>query len=221
MADYSFANEGQEGAELLLASAGFAVLIPNTRGRGGEGYRFHTAFAAAGSDVEAVHADTIAGVDHLIAIGIADPHRLAIAGHSMGHSYTLYTLMKDHRFRAAVVHDAYANYPLMTGKFFDRDSSGWYMNRDDSGISNFFDPKELRRIYDRTPAFNFDKIKTPLLMSEGEERAKENIGFLRALRSRNVSARMYIYKEPHRFQSPLSIQNDLLRTFDWISYWVQ
>src|SRR5438034_6467103 len=61
----------------LLANAGYAVLCPNIRGSTGYGYDFMVLNRGdwGGADFK----DVMAGVDYLIAQGIADPQRLGVA----------------------------------------------------------------------------------------------------------------------------------------------
>ena len=65
-----------------LAARGYAVLLPNPRGSTGRGGEFTRSnrYDFGGGD----YADIMAGVDHLIAQGIADPDRLGVCGWSYG-----------------------------------------------------------------------------------------------------------------------------------------
>ena len=67
---------------VLLASAGYACLLPNPRGSIGRGHAFAQGVIGDGGGVD--YRDIMAGVDHCIAEGIADPDRLGIAGLSYG-----------------------------------------------------------------------------------------------------------------------------------------
>jgi dipeptidyl aminopeptidase/acylaminoacyl peptidase len=65
-----------------LAAAGFAVFHPNPRGSQGHGRAFAAAVAGAVGQEE--WTDILAGLDDLVADGLADPARLGIAGWSHG-----------------------------------------------------------------------------------------------------------------------------------------
>src|SRR5262249_3046151 len=67
---------------LLLAGAGYAVLLPNPRGSSGRGQEFARANLGdmGGGDLE----DILAGIDALVRDGIADDDRVAITGGSYG-----------------------------------------------------------------------------------------------------------------------------------------
>jgi dipeptidyl aminopeptidase/acylaminoacyl peptidase len=65
----------------LLASHGYVVFLPNTRGVTGEGGAMHATIDHWG---EMAFQDLIDGVDYLVAEKIADPNRLGIGGWSNG-----------------------------------------------------------------------------------------------------------------------------------------
>lgn len=82
----------------LHASHGYAVLSPNYRGSTGYGDKFLTGLIGRENDIEVE--DILAGVDHLIRRGIADPERLGVTGWSNG-GYLSNCLIATGRFRAA------------------------------------------------------------------------------------------------------------------------
>ncbi|ADB51768.1 S9 family peptidase [Conexibacter woesei] len=83
-----------------LASAGYAVLMPNPRGSTGRGQRFARANVGdlGGADLQ----DVLAGVDTLVAAGIADRARVGIAGKSYGGFMAAWAAVRSGAFAAAV-----------------------------------------------------------------------------------------------------------------------
>ncbi len=82
----------------VFAAKGFAVLRPNPRGTGGYGSKF---FAANRNDWGGMDwLDINAGIDKVIADGIADPQRLGIMGWSYGGFMTAWAAGHSDRFRA-------------------------------------------------------------------------------------------------------------------------
>lgn len=84
----------------VLAAHGYVVLSVNYRGSAGRGAAFQKAIFADWGNKEVV--DLLGAVDHLVAIGLADPDRLGIGGWSYGGILTNYTIATDARFKAAV-----------------------------------------------------------------------------------------------------------------------
>jgi dipeptidyl aminopeptidase/acylaminoacyl peptidase len=67
---------------LYFAAKGYAVLCPNYRGSTGYGDQFVTDLIGKENDIEVK--DILAGIQHLITEGIADPERIAVMGWSNG-----------------------------------------------------------------------------------------------------------------------------------------
>lgn len=84
----------------LYAAAGYAVVMVNPRGSTGYGTDFAAAIFADWGNKD--FDDVMAGVDHAIAIGLADPKRLGVGGWSYGGILTNYVITKTDRFDAAV-----------------------------------------------------------------------------------------------------------------------
>jgi dipeptidyl aminopeptidase/acylaminoacyl peptidase len=83
-----------------LATRGYAELNVNYRGSSGRGQDYSKAIAADWGDKEVM--DLMAGVDKAIALGVADPNRMAVTGWSYGGILTDYTVASTDRFKAAI-----------------------------------------------------------------------------------------------------------------------
>lgn len=85
----------------LLAAQGYAVLRPNYRGSIGYGDAFLTDLVDRECDVEV--GDLRAGIDAMVAAGIADPGRVAAMGWSNGGYLTACMLTAEPRLKAGIV----------------------------------------------------------------------------------------------------------------------
>ena len=83
----------------IFAANGYVVVAVNYRGSSGRGEKYQTAIAADWGNKEVV--DLQAAMDHVVAIGLADPDRLGVGGWSYGGILTDAIIAKDHRFKAA------------------------------------------------------------------------------------------------------------------------
>jgi dipeptidyl aminopeptidase/acylaminoacyl peptidase len=83
-----------------LAGKGYAELNVNYRGSSGRGQEYAKAIFADWGDLEVK--DLLAGVDKAVALGVADPNRLAVTGWSYGGILTDYTTASTDRFKAAI-----------------------------------------------------------------------------------------------------------------------
>jgi dipeptidyl aminopeptidase/acylaminoacyl peptidase len=88
------------GLPALWATAGYAVLMPNPRGSAGYGQAFAEANVhdMGGGELR----DVLAGVDTLVARGVADESRLGVTGASHGGYLTNWAITQTSRFAAAI-----------------------------------------------------------------------------------------------------------------------
>ena len=140
------------------AARGYAVFYCNPHGSGGYGADFmrklHAAWGPVAMD------DIMAGLDAILARGIADEHRLAITGGSYGGYMTAWIIAHSDRFKAAVSQRGVYNL------------SSFYGTTDvPLLISNEFDaePWENHDVYwDNSPLKYAANITTPLLLIHSE-----------------------------------------------------
>jgi len=137
----------------LFAARGYAVLVPNFRGSAGYGEDFATANRVdlAGGDL----IDVLAGIDHVIEIGIADPDQLAIFGGAatpFGAFMTTWAVTQTPRFDAAIV-----NYDVATP--FGRPNLALFQ----AGYLETLDRE-------RSPIDEARDVRTPLLILDGDAR---------------------------------------------------
>jgi dipeptidyl aminopeptidase/acylaminoacyl peptidase len=83
----------------IFAANGYVVVNVNYRGSSGRGEKYQTAILADWGNKEVI--DLQAAMDHVVAIGLADPDRLGVGGWSYGGILTDAIIAKDHRFKAA------------------------------------------------------------------------------------------------------------------------
>jgi dipeptidyl aminopeptidase/acylaminoacyl peptidase len=143
-----------------LASQGYAVLYVNPRGSWGYGQEFALALWAdwGGPDLD----DVLAGVDHLVIRGIADPERLGVGGWSYGGILTNYLITRSDRFQAAIAGASEADYFACYGV---DDLQGWWEN--ELGLP--YEP-EARAVYEAlSPIHDIDRVVTPTLFLVGED----------------------------------------------------
>jgi dipeptidyl aminopeptidase/acylaminoacyl peptidase len=85
---------------IMLLDRGYAVFLPNPRGSSGRGQEFTRRVVGDMGGLDTY--DCLSGLDHLIAQGIADPHRLGVMGVSYGGFMASWLITQDSRFAAAV-----------------------------------------------------------------------------------------------------------------------
>ncbi|HEX2620626.1 MAG TPA: S9 family peptidase, partial [Phototrophicaceae bacterium] len=183
------------GWERLIVSRGCLVLMPNPRGSWGRGYAYQTANVGdlGGGDWQ----DINAGIDPLIAEGLADPDRLAIGGWSYGGYLTTWAVTQTDRFRCAIAGASITSYESNYGVVSNREWQTTMFG------SNVYDDYELHR--SRSPIAYASRVKTPTLLVHGEQDrlapVQQAIEFYTALKHFGIPTRLVIYpREPHGFQ---------------------
>ena len=143
----------------VLASRGWAVLALNPTGSGSYGKAF--AHGIRGRWGEGDLPEQLAAVDALVAEGIADPARLAVAGYSYGGFMTSWTITHTDRFKAAVVGAPVVNLESFHGT---SDIGMWFIPWEMQG-----DLATQREIYRRlSPISYVERVTTPTLILHGE-----------------------------------------------------
>ncbi|WP_299538987.1 S9 family peptidase [uncultured Streptomyces sp.] len=100
----SYAPGDVLGLAPALAAAGYLVLLPNPRGSTGRGREY--ARAVVGDVGSGDLDDVLSGVRHLVGLGLADPARTAVLGHSYGGHLAALAAARTDVFAAAVVASA-------------------------------------------------------------------------------------------------------------------
>lgn len=146
-----------QGAQ-IWAARGYAVLQGNPRGSSGRTLEFSNANVNDWGGKDFV--DIMNGVDHVIALGVADPDRMAIMGGSYGGFMTFWAITQTDRFKAAIGHAGI---------------SDWFSFYGQTDIPNLLEfgfggmPTESRETYERWSPIRFaTNVSTPLLITHGE-----------------------------------------------------
>jgi len=202
--DFGFSAEAQ-----LFAAHGYVVIMTNPRGSSGFGEEFSAAIFAdwGGKDFE----DVMAGVDHVIELGIADPDRLGVGGWSYGGILTNNVITKTSRFKGAITGASEVLYVANYGH--DIYQHIW---EKELGL-----PWENREAWERiTPFNNVAKVTTPTLIMGGKEDWNVPIinseQLYQALKRLGVTTELVVYPgEFHGFQRPSFIRDRYQRYLDW------
>ena len=212
MAVSAFSNRGMAALGLPLAACGIATFSPNYRGSNGRGVAF--AEANRGDMGGTDWTDIIAGVDRLVAEGIADPDRLGICGWSYGGFMTMWGVTQTGRFKAAVAGAGIANWASFHGA---SDLHVW------DALFHEADPYDPHGIYAaRSPIYHSHRARTPTLVLHGDadrvvppDQGRE---FFRALKDRGVETQLVLYPgSGHGPHDPRHIRDVAERSLGWLT----
>jgi dipeptidyl aminopeptidase/acylaminoacyl peptidase len=204
---HSFSTERQ-----FFAANGYAVLAINYRGSAGRGQKFSRAIFADWGHYEVE--DLLAGVDHVIKMGVADPDRLGVGGWSYGGILTDYLIASDTRFKAATSGAGTA----FTVSYYGVDH---YIIQYDNEIGPPWNPQAWATYQKLSyPFLRADRIKTPTLFLCGEKDFNVPVSgseqMYQALRSLGVETQLVIYpNENHGIQRPSYVRDRYERYLAW------
>ncbi len=194
-----------------FAAKGFAILRCNIRGSGayGKEFRFANMSDWGGKD----YGDLMSGVDHVIAMGVADPEKLAVMGWSYGGFMTSWVITQTKRFKAAAVGAGVTNLWSFTGT---ADIPGF--------LPDYFsgEPWDNFEAYQKHSPMAFVKgVSTPTLILHGESDLRVPISqgyeLYNALKRQGVTTKMVVYpRMPHGPTEPKFMLDIMNRHIDWV-----
>jgi dipeptidyl aminopeptidase/acylaminoacyl peptidase len=179
----------------VLAARGYAILQPNYRGSTGYGDAFLRDMI--GSYFKNSHLDVMTGVDHVIAMGLADPDRMIKMGWSAGGHMTNKIITFTNRFKAASSGAGAGNWVSMYAQSDVRTNrTPWF------GGTPWQAGAPIETYWEHSPLKYVAKVTTPtiFLVGERDERVPppQSVEMYRALKSNGIPTHLYIGpREPH------------------------
>jgi dipeptidyl aminopeptidase/acylaminoacyl peptidase len=139
----------------LLATRGYAILFPDSTQH-------------LGTPMLDIVKSVLPGVDRIIEMGIADPDRLGVMGHSYGGYSALSLIVQTKRFKAAIEADGMADLIAAYGQM-GKDGTAFQTSITEQGQGLMGGtPWQFRdRYVENSPIFFLDRVETPLLISHG------------------------------------------------------
>ena len=206
---YQYSHEFMPDWQVYAAN-GYAVVAVNPRGSSGRGFDFARAIYADWGNKDTQ--DVLAGVEHVVKMGITDADHLGVGGWSYGAYLTNAVIATDPRFKAAVSGAGASNMYALYGH-------DQYIREYTLELGS---PWEHRDLYDRT-SFSFlhaDRITTPTLFQCGEK--DFNVPCIGAeqmyqvLRARDVPTELVVYPgESHGISVPSYLLDRIQRNLAW------
>lgn len=195
----------------LLVARGYAIFYPNIRGSIGYGQKFIEMNRGdwGGGDFQ----DVMAGVDDLIARGIADPLKLAIGGWSYGGYMSEWAITQTTRFKAAVSGAGLSNLISEYGTEQHPSYDEWFY-----GVP--YEPEKITGFLNSSPFVHLKNAKTPTLILQGEADIVDPVGqsleLYRGLKRYGVDTELVLYpREPHGFHEEKHLVDRLNRILAW------
>ena len=201
----------------VYAGAGYVVLRPNYRGSTNYGNKLRTDivgnYMAPGFD------DIMAGVDHLIAQGIADPDRMGALGWSAGGHWSNWILTHTDRFKAISTGAGTMNWISMYAQSDVQRNRQFY-------LGNKLPYDDFDAYWNQSPLKYIKNAKTPTMIHvvEGDPRvpSPQSIELHMALKQLGVPTELYMY--PGNTHGIPDARNQLVKSVSemaWMDYYVR
>jgi dipeptidyl aminopeptidase/acylaminoacyl peptidase len=197
-----------------MASAGMAILFPMPRG--GSGYGIAGFRAIINRWGEDDYKDIMAGVDAMIAQGIADPEHLGVMGASYGGYMTDWIVTQTNRFKAA---STAASVSDLTNLYYFSDAG-------DTVAEYFNFPwEDAASLIQHSAITHVQKVSTPPLIQHGENDNRVPLSeaqeFYKALKTLHKTVEFDIYPRGGHvnFEPPLE-REYMLRNLEWFKRWL-
>ncbi len=204
----------------LLAATGIGVFFSNPRGSEGYGRDFNEANIRDWGP--GPMRDVLAGVDALVADGLADPERLGLTGGSYGGYLTNWIVGHDQRFAAAMTCRSVADMSLL---FLTGDIGSGFWPRFEFKALPWEDAAYFREI---SPITYADAIRTPLLIQHSDKDIRTTMAqaesLFTVLRSKKRPVRLLrVPEETHeltRSGTPFRRVENLNVVRDWFHHFL-
>lgn len=206
----------------LLCARGYRVVLPNIRGSASYGREWIQPQLGdwGGADAADVHA----ALDHVVALGLADPDRLGVLGLSYGGFMVNWLVGTSDRFRAAVSENGVTN---QVSAWAASDTGPEYCRA--SRLGDPMTPEGVEKLWRQSPLRHVAAIRTPLLLlqSEADRRcpASDNEQLFVALRQLGRTVEYVLYPEEyHVVQATGRIDrrvDRMQRMLDWFDRYMR
>jgi len=165
------------------------------------------------SYVEQINAAASAHISALVKMGIADPSRVAVGGHSYGAFMTANLLAHTDLFAAGIARSGAYNRSLTPFGFQTERRNFW----------------EATPVYDRVSAFRYaDKIRSPLLLIHGAKDGNsgtfpiQSERLFQAIQGTGGIARLVVLPhENHGYIARESVLHVLAEQLNWLDRWLR
>ncbi len=205
----------------MLVGRGYRVLLPNVRGSTSYGADWIRPQLGAWGGPDA--ADVHAAADHVVSLGLADPHRLGILGLSYGGFLVNWLAATSDRFRAAVSDGGVTN---QVSAWANSDTGAEYCRA--ARMGDPLSAEGMEMLWRQSPLAHVADLRTPILIIQADADRRcppaDAEQLFTALRVLGRTAEYVLYpEESHTFHitgRPDRRVDRMRRMLDWFDRFV-
>jgi dipeptidyl aminopeptidase/acylaminoacyl peptidase len=201
----------------VYAGAGYAVLRPNYRGSTNYGQKHKNDIV--GNYFAPGYDDIMAGVDYLIAQGLADPDRMGALGWSAGGHWSNWILVQTDRFKAISSGAGTSNWISMYAQSDMQRNRQYY-------LGNKLPYDDFDAYWNQSPLKYIKNAKTPTMVHvvEGDPRvpSPQSVELHMALKQLGVPTELFMYPgSTHGIPDPRNQLVKAVSEMAWMDYYVR
>jgi dipeptidyl aminopeptidase/acylaminoacyl peptidase len=201
----------------VYAGAGYVVLRPNYRGSTNYGQKHKNDIV--GNYFAPGYDDIMAGVDYLIAQGIADPDRMGALGWSAGGHWSNWILVQTNRFKAISSGAGTSNWISMYAQSDVQRNRQYY-------LGNKLPYDDFDAYWNQSPLKYIKNAKTPTMIHvvEGDPRvpSPQSVELHMALKQLGVPTELFMYPgSTHGIPDPRNQLVKAVSEMAWMDYYVR
>jgi dipeptidyl aminopeptidase/acylaminoacyl peptidase len=201
----------------VYAGAGYAVLRPNYRGSTNYGQKHKNDIV--GNYFAPGYDDIMAGVDYLIAQGLADPDRMGALGWSAGGHWSNWILVRTDRFKAISSGAGTSNWISMYAQSDMQRNRQYY-------LGNKLPYDDFDAYWNQSPLKYIKNAKTPTMVHvvEGDPRvpSPQSVELHMALKQLGVPTELFMYPgSTHGIPDPRNQLVKAVSEMAWMDYYVR
>lgn len=152
----TFVGAGDMFVMQLFATRGFVVFMPDMPQR-------------LGTPMRDIAAAVLPGIDRLVEMGITDPERIGVLGHSYGGYSVLALLVQTNRFRAAMASAGFADLVSGYRTLWPGGGSTEASTENGQGMIGGSVWQFRDRFIENSPFYYLDRVETPVLLVHGTD----------------------------------------------------
>lgn len=147
---------------------------------------------------------------------------MGIMGFSYGAGLSAYAVTQTYRFKADSSQDGMSD--MVSAALQTAGDPSWIDRwRDQFGLTDPWDPNQLREMVRQSPVYHVNDVKTPVLLEAGiHSFAPDQWRMLyQALQRFKVPSQMVVYpRTGHGILEPKLLADSYRRNIEWFDYWV-
>lgn len=201
---------------------GFAILVVNTRGRGGYGHEFEASIRESKDYMAGPLSDVTAAVDFAVKTLGVSRGSIALAGFSYGGILATYAAGNTAKFKVVMAMEGVVDF--YSRALMEYGGPNQRAGDDNMGFSNPYDEGDRRRLMIQSPLWFADTVRAPILLECGANSLgpSDCLKYFRTANARSAApVNLTVYpRTSHMLSEPALRFDSAKRQSAWLKRWI-